>query len=51
MQHKTNEAPRVRPKIAFGRSAIDLARYFGFGPISELIKHHPGFILRSPQYQ
>jgi hypothetical protein len=53
MRHKTSEAPRVRPKIAFGRSAIDLALYFGvgFGPISELIKRHPDFILRSLQYQ
>ena len=51
MRHKANEAPRVRPKIAFGPIAIDLASYFGFGPISELIKPHPGFILLSPQYE
>jgi len=51
MQHKANEAPRVRPTIAFGRRSINPVPYFGFGPISELIKHHPGFILRSPQYQ
>jgi hypothetical protein len=42
MRNIPNEAPQIRPKIAFGRRTIDLSPYFGVGSINQLIKHHPG---------